>query len=51
MVVRNSTAYSQSLQKKTPVARAVMALPVPEPPEEVQMQEGGDDPQSPHTPD
>ena len=29
MVVRNSTAYSQTLWKKTPVARAVAALPVP----------------------
>ena len=29
MVVRNSTAYSQTLQKKIPVARAVAALPVP----------------------
>ena len=29
MVVRNNTAYSQTLQKKTPVARAVAALPVP----------------------
>ena len=37
MVVRNSMAYSQTLQKKTPVARAVASLPVPEPPEEVQL--------------
>ena len=43
-------AYSQTLQKKTPVARAVAALPVPEPPMEVQLQEGGDEPQGPHTP-
>ena len=50
MVVRNSMAYLQTLQKKTPVARAVAALPVPEPPEEVQLQEGGNEPQSPHTP-
>ena len=50
MVVRNSMAYSQTLQKKTPVARAVAALPLPEPPEEVKLQEGGDEPQSPHTP-
>ena len=35
MVVRNSMAYSQTLQNKTPVARAVVALPVPEPPKEV----------------
>ena len=50
MVVRNNTAYSQTLQKKTPVARAVAALPVPEPPEEVQLLEGADEPQDPHTP-
>ena len=50
MVVRNSMAYSQTLQKKTLVARAVMALPVPEPPEEDQLQEGVDEPQCPHTP-
>ena len=40
MVVRNSTVYSQTLQKKTPVARAVVVLPVPKPPKEVQLQEG-----------
>ena len=50
VVVRNSMAYSQTLQKKTPVARAVAALPVPKPPKEVQLQEGGDEPQSPQTP-
>ena len=44
MVVRNSTAYSQTLWKKTLVARAVAALPVPKPPEEVQLQEGVDKP-------
>ena len=32
MVVRNNTAYSQTLWKKTLVARVVAALPVPEPP-------------------
>ena len=31
VVVRNSMAYLQTLRKKTPVARAVAALPVPEP--------------------
>ena len=50
VVVRNSTAYSQTLQKKTPVARVVPALPVPKPPKEVQLQEGADEPQGPHTP-
>ena len=43
-------AYLQTLQKKTPVARAVAALPVPKPPEEVQLQEGVDKPQGAHTP-
>ena len=43
-------AYSQTLQKKTLVARAVEALPVPKPPEEVQLQEEGDEPQGPNTP-
>ena len=33
VVVRNNTAYSQTLQKKTPVARVVAALPVPGLPE------------------
>ena len=50
MVVRNNTAYSQTLQKKTMVARVVAALPVPELPEEVQLLEGADEPQDPHTP-
>ena len=50
VVVRNSMAYSQTLQKKILVARAVAVLPVPEPPKEVQFHEGGDEPQGPHTP-
>ena len=41
MAVRNSMAYPQTLQKKTPVARAVAATQVPEPPMEAQLQEGG----------
>ena len=41
VVVRNSIAYPQTLQKKTLVARAVVATPVPEPPMEAQLQEGG----------
>ena len=39
VVVRNSMVYLQILQKKTPVARAVAALPVSEPHEEDQLQE------------
>ena len=50
MVVRNNTAYSQTLQKKTPVARVVAASPVPKPLEEVQLLEGADKPHDPHTP-
>ena len=50
VMVRNSMAYSQTLWKKTLVDRAVVALPVPKPPEEVQLQEGDDKPQGPHTP-
>ena len=37
VVVWNNTAYLQTLQKKTPVARAVAALPVPEPPKGEQL--------------
>ena len=33
VVVRNNTTYPQTLQRKTPVARAVAALPVPGLPE------------------
>ena len=50
MVVRNSTAYSQTLWKKTPVARAVAALPVPRPPEGEQSLKRDDEPYDSHTP-
>ena len=50
MVERNSTAYSQTIWKKTLVARTVVVLHVPKPPEEVQLLEGGDESQGPHTP-
>ena len=40
VVVRNSTAYTQALHKKTPVARAIVANPVPGLPMESQLQEG-----------
>ena len=50
VVVRNSLAYSQTLQKRTPVARAVVAFPVSKTPERAQLQEGVDEPQSSHTP-
>ena len=51
VVVRNSAAYSQTLWKKTPVARPVAALPMPEPLEEVQLQEGVMSPRVPIPPE
>ena len=49
VVVRNNMTSPQTLQKKTPVARAVVALPVPKLPKEVQLQEEGNKPQDSHT--
>ena len=43
-------AYPQTLQKKTPVARAVAETPMPGPLMEAQLQEGGNKLQDPHTP-
>ena len=48
VVVRNSTAYPQMLQKKAPVARAVAVTMVPETPLETGVQEGEDGPQDSH---
>ena len=48
--VRNNTAYLQTIQKKTPVARVVAASPVPEPPEGEQLLEGADGSHDSHTP-
>ena len=50
VVVWNNTAYLQTLQKKTPVARVVAASPVPEPPEGEQLLEGADESHDSHTP-
>ena len=50
VVVRNSTAYCQTLKKKTLVARAVAITVVPEPQAETRLPEGADEPQGPHTP-
>ena len=50
MVVRNNTAYLQTLQKKMPVAREVAALPVPESLEGEQLLKRDDEPQDSHTP-
>ena len=38
MVVWNNTTYPQTLRKKTPVARAISVLPVPEPPKPKSLQ-------------
>ena len=38
VVVWNNTVYPQTLQKKTPMARVVPALPVPEPPKSKSLQ-------------
>ena len=38
VVVWNNTAYPQTLQKKTPMARTVSTLPVPKPPESESLQ-------------
>ena len=40
VVVRNSTAYPQTLKKKTPVTQAVAATAVPELPAETRLLEG-----------
>ena len=50
VVVRNNTAYLQTLWKKTPVARVVLASPVLKSLEEVQLLEGADESHDPHTP-
>ena len=38
VVVQNNTTYPQTLWKKTPVAKAISVLPVPEPPEPENLQ-------------
>ena len=38
VVVQNNTTYPQTLRKKTPMARAISVLPVPEPPEPENLQ-------------
>ena len=50
VMVRNSTAYPQSLWKKALVARAVAASTVPEPLPETRVQEGEDGLWNPHAP-
>ena len=50
VVVRNSMAYPQILQRKALVARAVAVTTVPEMPLEIRMQQKEDGPQDPHSP-
>ena len=50
VVVQNNTAYPQTLQKKTPVARAVAALPVPKMPKSKGLQQGTKESPNFHTP-
>ena len=45
VVVRNSMAYPQTLWKKAPVARVVLATPLPKSPVGSQLQEGENEPQ------
>ena len=50
MVVWNNTAYLQTLWKKTPMARVVAALPVPEPHEGEELEEKAYKSHNSHTP-
>ena len=50
VVVWNNTTYPQTLWKKTPVARAISVLPVPEPPEPESLQVEDDTCPDLHTP-
>ena len=50
VVVQNNTTYPQTLWKKTPVARAISVLPVPEPPKPEGLQVEDDTCPDPHTP-
>ena len=50
VVVQNNTTYPQTLRKKTPVARAISMLPVPEPPKPESLQVEDDTCSDLHTP-
>ena len=50
VVVQNNTAYPQTLQKKTLVARAISVLPVPDPPKPESLQVEDDTCPDLHTP-
>ena len=51
VVIQNYTAYPQTLWKKTPVAKVVAALPVPEPPKGEKLQEKAGNSLDFHTPE
>ena len=50
VVVQNNTAYPQTLRKKTPVAKAISVLPLPEPPKPENLQVEDDAHSELHTP-
>ena len=50
VVVWNNTAYPQTLQKKTPMARVISVLPVPKPPKPESLQVEDDMSPDLHTP-
>ena len=50
VVVQNNTTYPQTLRKKTPMARAISVLPVPEPPKPKSLQVKDDANSDLHTP-
>ena len=50
VVVQNNITYPQTLQKKTPMARAISMLPWPKPPEPKSLQVEDDTCPDPHTP-
>ena len=50
VVVWNNTTYPQTLRKKTPMARAISVLPVPEPPKPESLQVEEDTCSDPITP-
>ena len=50
VIMRNSMVYPQTLRKKTPVARSVVAMQVPEPPIQTGLMEALDETQGLQTP-
>ena len=50
VVVQNNTTYPQTLRKKTPMAKAILVLPVSEPPKPESLQVEDDTCSDLHTP-